>query len=201
MNTTTFPEGASVVLGFGPQPLDWISKAVKVIGKTAVLDPDVARMAGANLAAGTPEALGELRRRLEAGALQAAQQKHPEAPPGATEWLAKGERGMSSEALFTRLSGIDARDGRRSMETEKRDRVAHPFDPADLRRCRLMLEAIPSLAVKLYQAADLSPEWARLIGRWDDLTALMNTECPTWRDATGQNAAETRALMNTILGR
>ena len=43
-------EAGTVVLGFGSQEMDWLGKAAKVCGKGAVIDPDVARMAGANYA-------------------------------------------------------------------------------------------------------------------------------------------------------
>ena len=36
----------TVVLGFGPQPLNWFHNAMKSCGSDAVIDPDVARMAG-----------------------------------------------------------------------------------------------------------------------------------------------------------
>lgn len=79
-----------VVLGFGPQPIDFFSKAMKVCGKDAVVNPDVARMAGANIAAGSPAALAALRERLEPGARAATEHECAGATLSlaATDWLA-----------------------------------------------------------------------------------------------------------------
>lgn len=192
---TTETKG-TVVLGFGPQEMDWIGKVAKLCGRSAVMDPTVARMAGANLAGGTPAALAALRERLEAGALQAQQQATPGLSEAATRWLANGERGMSSEAMFTRLTGIDATDG-----TEA-DRVAHPYDPADLRRCRLLLEQVPELQPLLPRMADVSPAWANLAAGWDEICATMDAEAPNWRTpGRGELAPKTYELIQRAIGR
>lgn len=169
----------TVVLGFGPQAMDWLSKASKICGNTAVIDPDVARMAGANMAAGTPEALADLRKRLEPSALQGIEERLTRFP-GAARWLAVGERGMSSEALFTRLSGIEVDDDASHL---------HPADPDDFRRCRLMLESVPALASRLQIASDLSATWAALIAAWPELCGLMDEESPDWRSPTRTSRA------------
>lgn len=52
----------TVVLGFGPQSMDWIGKVAKVCGPDAVMDQDVARMAGATLAGVTGKPTGAARR-------------------------------------------------------------------------------------------------------------------------------------------
>src|SRR4051812_25887588 len=72
-------------------------------------------------------------------ALQAAMARTPAAgmmPPGAIEWLLSGERGVSSESIFAHLTGIPIAG-----------RVATnylPSDAGDLRRCRKLLEVVPS---------------------------------------------------------
>ncbi len=175
---TTKIQGA-VVLGFGPQDIDFLPKASKICGKGAIVDPGVARMAGAVIAAGLPEALGALRERLTANARLQASADAPNAPPGAVEWLATGERGLSSEALFSCLTGIAV--------SSARDRKCHPHDPADFRRCRLMLEAIPALKDKLGKALSLSPVWWYFITRWAELCKVMDEETPDWRAARGSS--------------
>lgn len=183
-----------VMLGFGPQPIRFLSDATKVCGKDAVMDPDVARMAGANIAVGPRAALEDLRKRLEAGALQAVTSASPGLSANAAQWLANGERGMSSEALFSRLSGVDCSEF---------DRTAHPYDPDDFRRCRLMLEACPELADNLHHATDLSPQWAALIGSWLTLCETMDAETPNWRSphGDGQFANKTYSLIKQAIGR
>lgn len=155
-----------VVLAFGPQPLDFISKAAKACGKQAVLDRDVARMAGAMMAVGDPEVLDALRQRLNPGAFQAERDAHPTLSIEATNWLASGERGISSNTIFTHLTGVDAlRDW--GMD--------HPHDPADFRRCRLLVAQVPELRPLLPRMADVSPVWAALVNRWDEICACMDT--------------------------
>jgi hypothetical protein len=189
-----------VVLGYGPQPVSFLKKANAMCGgsKAVILDQDVGRMAGASFAIGEPAVLAELRQRLEAGALQAARQNyHGKLSPEAIRWLANGERGMSSEALFTRLSGINCTKG----TSDGVARVDHPYDPADFRRCRLMLEACPELAVNLKNAAGMSPQWKDLVYLWDEICAAMDEECPNWRKPYAGSAPKTYALIKRAIGR
>lgn len=175
----------TVVLGFGPQPMDWFGKVSKVCGRGAVLDQDIARMAGATLAGGTPAALDLLRKRLKAGALQAECAANPWASEAAMQWLATGERGMSSEAMFHHLTGIQCR----KVSDWRDDRAAHPYGPTDLRRCRLLLEQVPELQMLLQNMATLSKPWARLIRDWDVICSTMDAETPSWRTPDHSAAA------------
>jgi hypothetical protein len=87
-----------------------------------------------------------------------------------TTWLARGERGLSSEAIVENLTG------------ERVTRFAgsypyHPYDPGDFRRCVDLLDQHP-LAKLVFPGtlAEKSPEWAALIDIWDELTALLREE-------------------------
>ncbi len=105
-------------------------------------------------------------------------------------WLRSGERGMSSEALFERLTG-HAICGRGCL-------ACHPYDPADLRRCLLMLEQC-GLVDRLHEAADLSGPWARLIGSWAKIVATLEGEVADWRKPTwGASAHGTYGLMRRL---
>lgn len=179
----------TIVLGFGPQPLDFLSKASKMSGQGAVLDQDVARMAGATFAIGQPKLFAELRQRLEMGALIAQKQDTPHLSLAATNWLANGRRGTSSNTMFTVMTGVDAlRDSRPS----------HPYDPDDLDRCLALLHDVPELRPKLPLMAKASPAWAALIGVWDQLEALHIAEVGLgW--TKGKSAVETYKLMRTVL--
>lgn len=194
-----------IVLGYGPQPINFFVEAARLLSTSAVVDADVARMAGATFAAGEPEALAELRKRLEPRALKAftssAFERQPkeylQLMPGATKWLAVGERDASSEALFTRLSGVNVTRG-------AMDGVAHtdhPRNPSDFRRCRLMLEACPELAAQLNEAAGMSLEWSVLIHLWGTICDTMDAETPAWREATGQPVPKTYQLIKKAIGR
>lgn len=109
-------------------------------------------------------------------------------PAGAADWLRSGERGISSEAIFSHLTGIPV-SGRWGLQP--------PSDPDDLRRCRLLLEAVPAFAAELHRMAEVSEEWAALVARWDELCATMDREAPEWRAGMGR-APETYAIMRAL---
>lgn len=182
------------MLGFGPQPISWLKDAEKIAGRGAVLDADIARMAGANLAAGTPEALAALRQRLEAGATLAEVQGNPGLSPEALRWLACGHRGLSSESIFQYLTGIQVLKGHWQSEFPRT-----PIDPDDMRRCRLLLEQVPELEpIFRKRMASASKRWAALVQRWDEICAVMDEESPEWRAGKGR-APKTYDLMRVIL--
>jgi hypothetical protein len=104
------------------------------------------------------------------------------------QWLANGERGASSNAIVQHLTGI------RTSHYEP----CAPQDPADLRRCRLLLARVPSLAWRIGEMASCSPEWARLVLHWQELCALMDDESPGWSEGVGR-APKTYALMRKLL--
>lgn len=180
-----------VVLGYGPQPLDFFSKAEKICGKHAVFCTDTARMAGAVLAVGQSASLAKLRERLKAGAIEEIARM-----PGGSgltsnqvEWLANGSRGLSSNTLFTMTTGVNAEDD---------DGHRYPRDPSDFGRCRRLIEQCPELRSCLPRVGAAGPEWAAIAERWDELCSVMDEETPEWRDGKGR-ATKTYALMNEII--
>lgn len=88
-----------------------------------------------------------------------------------TAWLAHGERGASSEAMYHRFTGLPI--GRYPHPS------AHPHDPADFRRCELLLRAVPVFRLQLPTMASVSPVWAALVAHWDELVALLESEIPS----------------------
>lgn len=158
-----------VFLAFEPFPVDAMGTVNKLLGKGAVVDADVARMAGAIMAAGDKEALAALRERLEAGALKAVREENPELSKAAARWLAGGERGVSSNTMFTVLTGVNA------LGEWPKD---HPYDPDDFRRCRKLLDAVPELKERLPLMATVSAEWEALVAKWDDICWSMDNELP-----------------------
>lgn len=190
LTAMTEPKNARVVLGFGPQSADFFSQATELCGNDAVIDPDVARMAGATFAIGKKEHLAVLRKRLEAGALQAEKAEHDgKLSDNAIRWLANGERGVSSNTIFTHLTGIDALYGWDP---------SHPHDPDDLYRCRLLLQQVPELRARLHEMATCSPVWARLVAHWDELCELMDAEAPDW-PKRGSRAPKTYRRMRELI--
>lgn len=99
-------------------------------------------------------------------------------------WLANGQVGQSSKAIACCIAGLD---GPKS----------HPYDPDDLNRCLLFLNAVPEARKLMSKVAGLSPAWARLIERWDEIEAsFLNEAGMNWCKA--QRAPKTYALMKSI---
>lgn len=80
------------------------------------------------------------------------------------KWARNGEFGNSSKAIWGRLSGRGATS------------AAHPHDLGDLRRCALLLERVPEWKARMHEMAAVSPVWARLGARWDELHAILVDE-------------------------
>ena len=108
-------------------------------------------------------------------------------------WLRHGERGLSSNCMVDHLLGLPLLEGFWGMP--------HPHDPADLRRCLLLLEAVPEVRDRFPEMRTASPEWARLVERWGELVALFKTEAGPggrWRELEW-SAPRTYRLMCEIL--
>jgi hypothetical protein len=103
-------------------------------------------------------------------------------------WLANGRRGISSNTIVERLTGIKTLDDWGG---------SHPLDPADLGRCRRLLDDVPELQNEFSRMRDVSPTWAALVDRWDELCATMDREAPEWRSGIG-SAPETYRIMKEI---
>ena len=186
-------DSTAIVLGFGPQPTDFFSMAMKVCGKNAVIDHDVARMSGANFAIGMPDDLAKLRKLLEAGSMAQTQANNPGLSEVAAGWLANGQRGISSDTIFSHLTGID------SMKGWRKD---HPYDPADFRRCQLLLEAVPELVPLFPLMAEVSPAWKDLVYVWNDIIKAMDEEVPGWRAGNSEKPAHrAHEIIKRAIGR
>ena len=106
-----------------------------------------------------------------------------------TMWLAVGERGISSEAIALTALGVHP--------------VGHdaswPHDPADLRRCLLLLEAVPETRKDgLLVLAERCPRWAALVKVWDRLAETLRSEIGETLSPRG-SAPRTYALMREAL--
>src|SRR5690606_32854600 len=86
-----------------------------------------------------------------------------------TEWLASGERGLSSEAIVERLTG-------KRVTRYPSLRMGYPHDPSDLRRCMELLDAYPLARLAFPSMAEVSPVWAALVAVWDELEATLREE-------------------------
>lgn len=89
-----------------------------------------------------------------------------------TTWLACGERGLSSEAIVAHLTGQPI--GSRYWWARR----AHPHDPADFRRCQLLLNAVPLARLMFPTMRTASPVWARLVDAWDEIHETIERDVP-----------------------
>ncbi|MFA5297855.1 MAG: hypothetical protein WC389_06560 [Lutibacter sp.] len=87
-------------------------------------------------------------------------------------WLSQGERGISSETMFTVLAGDD-------NWCLPKHRYSYPCDPDDFRRCYLLLKTIPEWKPELYKLKRLSPVWSKLVDNWDKLTEMLEEQMKT----------------------
>jgi hypothetical protein len=111
-----------------------------------------------------------------------------------TEWLAFGERGISSEAMVSQMTGRQI--GRSYSGWD------HPFDCDDFKRCEKLLRQVPLARVFLPQMAVRSVEWARLVAAWDEIVASIEDEAPGLFDGAsgrGRGVPKSYALMKAVL--
>ena len=179
------------VLISGPVPAGDFEHLVSLAPKGAVLSADVARMGGVTFALGLRADLEALREALATEVTQRDRQHNPVLSATATSWLITGRRGGSSDTMFSRLTGVDVLWGESGN---------HPYDPDDLDRCLALLYVVPELRPLLSHMSDVSPQWAALVERWDDIEAMHLDEVGLgWTKA--RSAPRTYALMQDVLTR
>ncbi|MDR6534492.1 hypothetical protein [Variovorax soli] len=179
-------EGCTIV--YGHMPLGSWLRLLRQASDLHVLHADVARMLGATAVLGPPEGLARLREQEAAAATGRVRAQLGRAArrldAQAVRWLAAGEQGLSSLALFTLLTGVrPPHYGGAALDL--------PGNAQQFRRCRLLVEQVPSLQPALRQLARrvADPElvsWAALAETWKDLCAQMDHEWPAWRTQPGR---------------
>jgi len=87
-------------------------------------------------------------------------------------WLTQGERGTSSETIFSVLGGD-------SGWCRHPNVYCHPLDPDDFRRCYLLLETIPEWKADLHKLKEISLVWSNLVDNWPELTQLLEEQMRT----------------------
>lgn len=104
------------------------------------------------------------------------------------DWLATGCIGTSSKCMALWLAF-----GRWSKDWPD----GYPYDPADFDRCLLLLAKAPGLRQHLSKMAEVSPEWAALVARWDEVERSHLAEVGLgW--SKGRSARKTYDLMWSI---
>lgn len=116
-------------------------------------------------------------------------------PQSVLDWIGRGERGLSSESMVEHLYGLPLRDG-----VWRRHGLDYPSDPADLRRCLLLLQASPETRARLPEMATASRVWKRLVDRWSELERLFLEEAgPNGLHGLHWSAPRTYAAMRQAI--
>ena len=105
-------------------------------------------------------------------------------------WFAKGDVGESSRSMALVMAGIPLDDNDRS----------HPWDPADLSRCLLFLEAVSEARQHMDLFRVISEKWNALIDSWAEIETTLLEEVGL-HPGDGARAPKTYALMKKVLGR
>lgn len=103
------------------------------------------------------------------------------------EWLATNETGMSSETIAFAALG------------SPREITSYPHDPADLRRCIVLLDKVPEAAQVLPNLASTSPEWEGLVRNWPTLTKMLRVEIGDDLPCYGWSAPKTYKAMKRAM--
>lgn len=90
---------------------------------------------------------------------------------GLNTWLKNGDRGISSEAIASQLTGINFVHDRWMGD--------YPRDPSDFRRCLELLEAVPEFKFRLDEMKSKGTVWAALVDNWEELKRLYYEEAHT----------------------
>ena len=111
-------------------------------------------------------------------------------------WMLVGEVGESSKAMAVKWWSAERTIG----GYHALDRKAHPRDPADFRRCLLLLEVLPECRERMGELRDLSPMWNALVDRWDEIERTFLDEAPErWREPDcNWQAPRTYSLMHEV---
>jgi hypothetical protein len=99
-------------------------------------------------------------------------------------WLANGETGMSSETMAYTAIGI---------KTHK----SHPYDPADLNRCLVLVKKVPEIKKHFGKIAKISKQWKAVIDNWTLLEMTFVTEVG-WNWSKSMAAPKTYELMKKL---
>jgi hypothetical protein len=100
------------------------------------------------------------------------------------DWFAAGRVGASSRAMACAAADLP------------HDK-SHPYDPGDLNRCLLLLEAVPEIRNQMDKIAAISDTWGKLVARWDEVEQCFLDEVGlNWRKAN--SAPKTYELMKQI---
>lgn len=102
-------------------------------------------------------------------------------------WIATGDVGESSKAIAFCAAGSKGSN-------------YHPYDPADLNRCLLLIKAIPEVKDHFDSISKLSDVWRNLIENWDKLEECFIGEVGlNWSKGQRLHATKTYSMMRNLI--
>lgn len=180
------------ILVFGDVPPHDLAALCELVPFTSVMDACVARVTQATYAMGPDVELRELAQKYIPAALDRVRERYPGLSSHALQWLAGGERGTSSNTIFSWLTGVDVMDGA-SFDV--------PRDLGEWRSCQLLIEQVPELAEQFDVMQLTSPNWQGLVEKWIDIATAMTADCPSWRDPSRScHSQKAQRLLNMAVG-
>ena len=142
------------------------------MGPDTIFCADTARMAGATIAAGTAQALHDLRQRLMPAANALQKTITPSLSDAANDWLSHGQRSLSADSIFQYLTGTPL-----IQEWLMQGYPFHPKTVEDMQKCILLLEAVPDLRQPFgLRMGSASAQWSNLSRRWAELATKVEQE-------------------------
>ena len=192
-NTCTVTSVNGCILISGSIDITVFEMVSKGMPKGTVLSFDVQRLGGYSFAFGPPKTLAAIARRLGDAEMSALAASHPELSTLARRWLSYGEIGASAAAMFWGCTGVTPRGMKVNASNP-----AHPRDPADLRRCLLLMGSVPECATASERMRGKSTAWTGLEDAWPELVASLAAEAPEWRGKSA-SAPKTYELMQRVL--
>ena len=191
--SVTTQEGCTIVKGSVPMMM--MVNLMKGQPKDSVIDMHLGSLFGATLVFGTPKNLKKLRILAPVRPVHESRFITCQLKPGARDWIEFGEHGLSSVYLFWALTGYSMTDSEPPYHT--------PVDPADLRRCILMLDACElSEVFAQFIIPSTALGWRSLQQRWKQLVSTFTGEVPDFQDIDcSKSAPTTYAMMKSLRGR
>lgn len=158
----------------------------------AISNQRLARIAGADIAIGSPTGCRRLAAALFPGFRQRVMAAYSDRnlPSGSWTWLLYGELDSPSQSMFFHLTQTAPVWPVPSLD-------ASPCTAVEFRRCALLLEAVPALSGRLHHLPALSARWAAIVNSWPVLMASLRQEAPSWRNGVGE-CPVTNALITRI---
>lgn len=196
----TISKRCNCIIVHGSISLDKMGSLVASIDsgpKKHFFSPHNARLARATLVIGTAEDLETLENELAPESIAMTRLEYAQWENLMTEeeidWLAIGNVGASSSAIYTKITGIPVIGFEFSTQ-------AHPHDIHDFIRCQKLLEAIPKIKTDFDHMAEVSPMWEKLVKNWEDIVIALDSKNPEWRSGKIVDRDASELLAGVIRG-